>query len=325
MYIAQEHTVTEVFADLDIVLILIFANRLIVLRLKECTASAREAEYIEVQEVLHGVFHLREDAHLQANGENVCRRNAALTITVGTAQCEHADDLLLGHLRARTEAEIHMVERSMRREEHTRMREACLGIECNLRQERLHLVEGRCSLADLEHRSEVAHRVAAPHADRARRAGMMRRAAEMHIARRMDIIEVRAEEVYMAVHGQPHIEDDVRELVVRIGNRRNGDEGSVDVDRTRELRQGLAPVLILRQMQRSAQRSVKERCLDRKIIHHEREVIVRRLYAAQFHVPRHHVAARPHASRTGTYDNAVAKSIDLNLHIRHRILEILDL
>jgi hypothetical protein len=65
----------------------------------------------------------------------------------------------------------------------------------------------------------------------------------------MDIIDPGAEEMHMTIHRHTYIEDDVRQFIARIGNRRNRDEGAVDVDRARELWQLLPPVFILRQLQ----------------------------------------------------------------------------
>ena len=199
-----------------------------------------------MQEILHGVLDLGENAHLQPNRENVCRRDASFSVSIGIAQREHADDLLLRHLRTGSQTEIHVIERSMRREEDARICETCLRIERNLRQERLRLVERRRPLTDLEHRSEIADRVPTPHTDEARCVRMVCRAAKMHMTGWMDVIEIGTEKMYVAIHIQIDVQNDVRQLIIRIGNRRDGDERTIQVDVPCDLGQLLPPVFALR-------------------------------------------------------------------------------
>ena len=78
-------------------------------------------------------------------------------------------------------------------------------------------------------------------------------------------------------------------------------------------------------MQRAVQRSLKEGSFNGKRIHHECSVILRQLSAVQLHAPRHRVCTIAHAPRTRTQDNGITESIDLELHIRDRILKIFDL
>ena len=228
-----------------------------------------------MQHILHRVLHLGEHAHLQPDGERIRRTEFPFPVLRGTAQCQHAEDLLLRHLGRRPETKIHVVERAARTQIDAHIGQTRLGIEVNRRQERLHLVERRRPLADLEHRPQIADRVAAPHADHARCLRVTRCSAEVDLPRRMHIVEIRAEEMHMPTDRHPHIENDMRQFTVRIGNRWDRDERTVDIDRPRYLRQRLAPVGVLRQLQRARQGAVVERRLDRECIHHEHELIVR--------------------------------------------------
>ena len=215
-----------------------------------------------MQHILHRVLHLGEHAHLQPDGKRIRCTEFPLPVLRRTAQGQHAEDLLLRHIGRRPETKIHVIERAMRTQIDAHMGQTRLGIEVNRGQERLHLVERRRPLADLEHRPQIADRVAAPHADHARRLRVTRCPAEVNLSRRMHIVEIRTEEMHMPPDRYPHIEDDMRQFTVRIGNRWNRDERTVDIDRARYLRQRLAPVGILRQLQRTRQGTVVERRLD---------------------------------------------------------------
>ena len=218
-----------------------------------------------------------------------------------------------------------MIERPLQGQEYARIRKARFRVEADLRQKRLHLVECRRPLADLEHGPQIADRVTAPHSDLSRRPRVPRCSSEVHMPGRVHIVEIRAEKAHMTANVQIDIQNDVRQLVVRLGNRRNGDKGTVNINMTRELWQLLAPVFILRQRQRAGQGSLEEGGFEIECIHHKGKIICRRPHAGKTHAPRQQIAARAHASRTLTHGDGITERVDLYPHIRQRMLDTLEL
>ena len=109
-----------------------------------------------------------------------------------------------------------MIERSVCREVYPRTGELRLRIEIDLREERLHLIKRRRTLANLEHCAQIADRIAAPHTDLSRRARMPGRPAKMHMPRGMHIVEIWTKEMHMAIDRKIHIQDDIRQRIFRI-------------------------------------------------------------------------------------------------------------
>lgn len=128
---------------------------------KSSAAAARDREAVEPEHIAHDVLDLRQEAHLQADDQEVTGIEVGLPGLVGITQRQQLDDLRLAHLRRRPQRERHVIERPRDGEVDLGLRQARVRHERDARQERIDLVEVGRALADVELRLEVVDRAAA--------------------------------------------------------------------------------------------------------------------------------------------------------------------